>query len=190
MRSNISFKRTASPPLNSSVRRQGDISLAEILIESALAEIDRLGKPRPFLSAKFKASENDVSGAEAELGLFFPDSYRYFLLTLGSGDIGGVEFCGLIAGQPHVPEASNALWISMQERQAGNLPTDLWVVEELGDGAYACVELQTGKGQEGRVVLWEPSESVDTNRQILASTFGQYFQDRIHFVVAAPRGAA
>ncbi len=145
----------------------------------AIAKIDATGMSRPYLQKKYAVSYSQIISAENELKYKFPSSYRYFLEHFGSGDFKGLEFYGLVPGNS-VYEIPNSLWLTMNLRETESLPEDLFVIEDLGDGALACLWLsKMSHDNECPVILWDYGEMWTENPHVLASCFGEYFFNRI-----------
>ena len=145
----------------------------------AISKIDLTENTRPYLSEKNGVSELQITEAEKNIGFCFPVSYRYFLKNFGCGDFGGYEFYGLIKGRNDYPDSSNTLWYTEGLRNTEGLPKDLLVIEPLGDGCEACLELHQDPSLEGRIILWDMGESTDKARYALSDTYGQYFYKQI-----------
>ena len=148
-------------------------------IKDAISSIDSSGLERPYLSAKFSVAESQIQEAEQSIGFPFPPSYRYFLNEFGSGDFGGFEFYGLVPNKNDIPSIPNALWLTKLDWERIDLPNDLFIVESLDDGCYACLELHENPTIEGRVIFWDMGESEDKPRHELASSFGHYLFDQV-----------
>ena len=84
--------------------------------------------------------EQLVLDAEAVLGIKFPPTYRRFLLEFGCGDIGGEEIYGIIDGNFDSSSVPNGIWLTLEERKAGHLPSNYVVVYAGGDGTYCAID--------------------------------------------------
>lgn len=153
------------------------------LIDDTLSIIDAREILRPYLSETYAVTPRQISEAEGDFGYSFPRSYRDFLLQVGSGDFRGIEFYGLVPSGNSVEEAANALWLTKSMQGGIGLPPGLFVVGDLGDGAFACLDMTAVVEDECPVILWDPSESLAKNRRILAKSFGDYFMERILSVI-------
>ena len=152
-------------------------------IQSTIERIDRSNIPRPFLDKKYAVAETQIRQSEEEIGFPLPESYVYFLSEFGSGDFGGIEFYGLLPQGNHIKEIPNALWLTLKSRELEGLPSSYFVVENLDDGAIACLDLSVMTDKECPVVLWELGESGNSKPHVLADTFGDYFEQRITLVL-------
>lgn len=160
--------------------------MADTMIQEALGQIDSAGLQRPYLSKKFSLSEGEIKVAENRLGTVFPSSYRKFLSEIGSGDFEGVEFLGLIPGKLDYASRPNTLWLTKRLQESRSLPPDLFVVEDFGGDAFACLVLTQLEGDECPVVVWEVSESSERQRaapHVLATSFGEYFLNKIRELI-------
>ncbi len=148
-------------------------------IEQVLSAIDSRNIARPYLSGSYAVDPAQVAEAEEALGYTFPGSYRAFLLKLGSGDFRGLEFYGLVPSGNATEEIPNALWLTLRLQQEIGLSPGLFVVEDLGDGVLACLDLRARDSGECPVVLWDPSERTDGSHTVLADSFASYLMSRV-----------
>ncbi|HEX5057247.1 MAG TPA: SMI1/KNR4 family protein [Gammaproteobacteria bacterium] len=148
-------------------------------IDEAISKIDASGAERPFLQSKLRVDQSQIIDAEKVVGFSFPESFRYFLYSYGSGDFKGIEFYGLVPGNNDLEEIPNSLWLTMKHRRKQNLPDDLYIVENLGDGSLACLLLSQRVKDECPVILWDYSEGRKGRPHVLAGSFGEYFYQRI-----------
>lgn len=148
-------------------------------IDDVLSAIDARDIPRPYLSGAYAVTDEQILAAEENLGFSLPKSYREFLRKVGSGDFRGVEFYGLIPSRNEIEETPNALWITRSAQNEIGLPSGLFVVEDLGDGVLACLDLTELETDECPVILWDPSEKSVQKKKVLAESFGDYLMSRI-----------
>ncbi|WP_417790624.1 SMI1/KNR4 family protein [Terasakiella pusilla] len=155
-------------------------------ITKALAEIDQSGLKRPYLDPKFSVSEQEVLIAEHRIGFKFPKSYRAFLRAVGSGDFQAVEFYGLIPNQLDLNEIPNAVWFTEDLQNSYSLPKELFAFQDFDGDAVACLFLSKMDDEECPVVLWDHGEAADIQMKkpyILASSFGEYFSEKIRELI-------
>ncbi|NRF93596.1 SMI1/KNR4 family protein [Paenibacillus frigoriresistens] len=100
--------------------------------------------------------------AEEELAISFPDTYRLFVEEYGCGNVGPIEIFGLGIKPIGVP---NVIWVTNTLRSDSGLPHHLLPIENLGDGAYACLttEQSVAKGYQSSIVL-EWSHGTETQK--------------------------
>ncbi|WP_392433947.1 SMI1/KNR4 family protein [Yersinia sp. HM-2024] len=135
--------------------------------------------------ADFDGPKDDalIKSAEKVLDLSFPTTYRYFLENLGAGDIAGQEFYGLITSDFFNSSIPDAVWITMQERNNSNLPSNYIIISSTGDGDYVVLDCAQ-PGIEAPVELWSPG--VNDNHlafKPLANDFGEFFYKQIQSIV-------
>jgi hypothetical protein len=123
-----------------------------------------------------------IKSAEKVLGLKFPTTYRYFLENLGCGDIAGQEFYGLIKSDFFNSSVPDAVWITMQERNNSNLPSNYIIISSTGDGDYVVLDCSQS-GLEAPVELWSPGVN-DNQRAFkpLVNDFGEFFYKQIQSI--------
>lgn len=151
-------------------------------INHALYEIDRSGLDRTYLDKKFSVSEEEIKEAELRIGYKLPESYRYFLKTIGSGDFQATEFYGLVPNHIDLQEIPNALWFTNNMQEKLDLPKMLFAFESFDGDAVACLMLSRMKNRECPVIFWDHNEShVQQLKKpyVLAETFGDYFFKKI-----------
>lgn len=146
-------------------------------VNSAITLIDKVGFERPYLQKKYAVDVEQLERVEQELEVVFPESYRYFLLNYGSGDFKGREFYGLIPGETDLEEIPNAFWFTKSAREDECLGTNLFVIEDLGDGVLACLDLSKLNENECPVVEFDSGSPEET--VFLADSFGAYFYLRV-----------
>lgn len=86
------------------------------------------------------ASEEDISAAEAELGLSFADDYKEYVKMFGAISASGVELTGVVP----FPRLS-VVEVTKRERESNEkIPSDMYVIENTG--MEGLVILQTCDG--------------------------------------------
>ncbi|WP_420471438.1 SMI1/KNR4 family protein [Brevundimonas sp. FT23042] len=136
-------------------------------IDAALALIADHPDQAFFLGPR---SDALIAKAEQALGGRFPPAYRRFVEHLGAGDCDGVEVYGLVDETFGGP-LPDAVWITLDERKKGSIPSDLIVVGDSGDGSYYCIQ----HGEDGPVHLVAPNGRSDA----VAADFGAYLLSRL-----------
>ena len=144
---------------------------------SAIEYIDERGLERKYLQDENAVNIEQVEEVEGQLEFVFPDSYRFFLLNYGFGDFEGLEFYGLVDGNNNYEGIENAFWYTKELRRDAFFPVDLFVIESLGDGTEACLNLTMMENNECPVVLFDTGCPDDI--YILAESYGVYFYNRV-----------
>jgi hypothetical protein len=144
-----------------------------------LEEALRIIEGRPNLACF--AGQRDsllLAAAESALGGAFPPTYREFVSRLGAGSFGGFETYGVVDENFEDSAIPNGVWLTLGERHAGYLPSNLLVIGDAGDGAFHCLVL--GNGQETPVILFEPGGPTEKNPLAsVAEDFGEFFLVRV-----------
>lgn len=93
-------------------------------------------------ASDFYGENRDETIREAEkiLNISFPNSYRIFLKTYGAGDISGCELYGIIGKFETPSSVPDMVWLTLQERNDGNLPKDCIVIYMDYDGLYYALD--------------------------------------------------
>jgi hypothetical protein len=122
-----------------------------------------------------------VDAAEQALGLRFPPTYRRFLEDLGAGNFGSFEVFGVIDDDFEESMVPDAIWYTLTERET-ELPENLVIVGEVGDGSLSALRIDGGGG-EAPVVLHEPGAE-DAPQEVAYEDFGAFFRDGVERAVA------
>lgn len=145
------------------------MSMADL--EAAFRIIDENG-------GDFEGSKPEflIEAAEGALGLSFPPTYRRFLLEYGCGDIAGVEIYGVIKSDFVNSSVPDAIWLTLRQRDEGQLSTSGIVVYSNGDGSYAVLNANDrSSDDECPVVEWTPGADGDLkSAPRLADDFGAF----------------
>lgn len=123
-----------------------------------------------------------VRSGERVLGVLFPPTYARFLQAFGAGDVGHLEFYGVIDDPVEEGPVPNGIWVTLRNREHG-LPHELVVVSDTGYGeAYALDTATVGEDGENPVVVWD----VDLGRpyEVVASDFGTFFLEQVELALA------
>jgi hypothetical protein len=120
-----------------------------------------------------------VEEAEELLGLRFPPSYRQFLLKLGCGDIAGAEFYGIVDDNLREGPIPNGIWLTLDERETGQLPPKMVLVAFTGMTGYFALDLaRAGENREAPVVMWRAGVKPEAC-PVIAKDFGSLFLDEV-----------
>lgn len=144
-------------------------------LEEAVELIEKIGGD--FEGEKYSGL---VDKAEKALGLMFPPSYKKFISVLGSGDIEGLEFFGLVGGDFDKSALPDAIWITLEERKSG-LPNYLVLVYAAGNGSYCGIDTrQVDSNGESPIV----SCGVGGNMRVIASDYGEFLLSELKTVLS------
>jgi len=152
-------------------------------VDQAIADAENTGL---FSYPKRPVSLDEISSCESSIGYSFPASYHHFLASYGFAGIAGTEFCGLIVGDLNSPSHLNAFNFTKEMREEFELPRELFAFENFDGDAVACLFLSQKVDDECPVILWDHSESFERQFKkphILASSFGEYFFEKIKKIV-------
>ncbi|MEC2072509.1 SMI1/KNR4 family protein [Alkalihalophilus marmarensis] len=98
--------------------------------------------------------KSQIEFAQNELGLEFPDSYKWFLSTYGSGGLFGVDIEGVTQSYKHSVVAT-----TMRFRDLG-MNKDLIVIEDIDEYAY-CLRASDMEKFECPVIAWNKIGGLD-----------------------------
>lgn len=120
--------------------------------------------------------------AEDALGLTFPPTYRMFLSRLGSGDLFGYEFYGVINEDFEHSGIPDAIWLTLDERRTADLNPSFILISDTGYGGYYAIDTsQTTPGGDNPVVEWHHFDPPEV-RRFVAEDFGAFVWERIQRV--------
>lgn len=131
-----------------------------------------------------RKSQELVHAAEAALGVLFPPTYRAFLIEVGCGDIAGAEFFGIIDDDFENSSVPDAIWLTLDERRVSDLPRNLIIVYDLGEGTYYALDtIKRHKDGECHVVAWVPGIMDNQGLDVVAEDFGELFLNTVKFAL-------
>ena len=125
------------------------------------------------------ASELEISSAEAELGVSFPNGYKQFLRLFGAADwpdyIAGVGK-GLIRSLQFVS-------LTLQERTEAipQLAHDLVAFSPDGRGNHYCLDTCQMADEECPVIIWNHDGTSDQRRQMTNQSFADWLSEQINW---------
>ena len=126
-----------------------------------------------------KRSENLIQKAEEILKIKFPNTYKKFLLTYGAGSYGSQEILGVIDDDFQNSSVPDGVWYTLTDRKQVNLPLNLIVIYETGNGEMLCLDVnKLNKENEAPVVAYFPG--IDNEYQTyekIADDFGNFLLD-------------
>ncbi len=111
--------------------------------------------------------EEAVKGAEENLSVKFPESYKAFLSDFGGGDIGGEIIFGLSGD-----EYEDSAIVTQNERENG-LPENLLIIGLWGN---SLICLETGVMINGECPVVRLSDDYRI-AEVLANSFGKFLYD-------------
>ncbi|TWH76381.1 SMI1/KNR4 family protein [Sedimentibacter saalensis] len=145
-----------------------------------LLKNDKSGKA--FFSGS--KSEELLSKAEEALSLKFSPMYRKFLSEFGAGSYGSVEFLDLIDEDFEDSCVPDEIWYTLNERQSSNLPNNLVVIYETGDGDLYCQDYNNIDATEPKIVAYSPGVSYPNQMyKVVAQSFGAFLTEKLNSVI-------
>lgn len=147
-------------------------------LDEALDIISSYGEHASFVGPRDEAL---IVAAEDALCLSLPPSYRAFVKRLGAGDFAGEELFGVIHGDFQASGVPDGVWMTLQAREAWNLPGSMVVVYFDGGTDYYALDVDSSDSAgEAPVVAWRPGVSEAGDRQeVVAADFGVFLLDLI-----------
>jgi antitoxin YobK len=155
-----------------------EITMSEADYEKARVLIEKNPDMNHFVGPRNEAL---VSKAEGALQLQFPPIYRRFVLEYGCGGFGSSEFYGVSRDEFVKATVPNGVWLTLDQRRKGYLPTHLLLVSFLDDGEFAALDTRFPYNPDqcpvivcapGIYELSEPPEK-------LAEDFGGFFLTQV-----------
>lgn len=128
-----------------------------------------------------KRSENLIQKAQEILEIKFPNTYKKFLLTYGAGSYGAQEILGVIDDDFQNSSVPDGVWYTLTNRKQVNLPLNLIVIYETGNGEILCLDFnKLNEKNEPPVVAYFPG--IDNEYQTyekIADDFGDFLLERV-----------
>lgn len=124
-------------------------------------------------------SPADIARAEAELGVSFPPSFRYFVSELGSCQCGSIELKGVNRTPRGGDRLRGTVSATLETRDDERFPPTLLVIEYDGMGGIISLDSSvSNEDGEYPVVAWDPGAEARGGPERLAEDFGTYALDR------------
>jgi hypothetical protein len=115
-------------------------------------------------------SDVEISEAERQLGVSFPESYKLFLRELGDCDIAGDEFYGIVMRNGQM---LGAVTETLDLRDSVNMPSHLLAFHPDGMGGYFVIDtFQMSSEGEAPVFVWGVGAHSPTELEYIGSDFG------------------
>jgi hypothetical protein len=133
----------------------------------------------------FSGEKSDVLLIKAEkvLALKFSLMYKRFLSEFGAGNFGPIEFLGVIDETFEESCVPDCIWYTLIERQNSNLPNNLIVIYETGDGDLYCQDYCNVDDSEPKIVLYSPGLSnKEQTYEIVANNFGDFLIEKLNSI--------
>ena len=124
------------------------------------------------------ATEREVQGAEAALGVTFPTSYRTFLKRLGWIESPCISVFGLGSD---IDSAYEVISVTHCERHEAGvpLPANLLPIVNDGSGNLYCLDVSQMQGSECPVVFWD-HEAPEGAEQVPARVGADFYSWLLH----------
>jgi hypothetical protein len=128
-----------------------------------------------------------IASAEKKLEVKFPPSYVKFLKEYGVGSFDGSEFLGIVKneqGQLMEDGVLNVVGNTLSARKDYDLPHNLVVIYELGDGAVYCLDTSK-EGDSPVVVYWSTFPKEAQTFEVEAENFANFFLEKVQNALEA-----
>ena len=128
-----------------------------------------------------KRSNELVLKAENVLGFRLSNQYKDFVLRFGAGNFGAEEFYGLIDDDFEDSSTPDAVWMTLRERQEGNLPANLVIIYHTGAEEMFCLDFNNlNSDGEPKVISFVIGVDVEYQTyEVIANDFGDFLLDMI-----------
>jgi hypothetical protein len=119
--------------------------------------------------------------AEEKLDLKFTGLYLDYLQRFGAGNFGAQEIYGIINDDFENSSVPDAIWYTLSERKAINLPNNLLIIYDTGSDELFCLDFnQLDEKKEPKVVSFVPGIELAKQRyEIIAHDFGDFLLDLV-----------
>lgn len=125
-----------------------------------LDEVERILRENEGLTdTGERQTDAAVAGAEHDLGVKFPKSFREYLARWGWVSFGPNEYFGLGAS------VSDVVRRTMQARDRADLPNFLIVVCDHDGDEFVCIDTNQCSGEDCKLVIWDvPTKAISRVR--------------------------
>lgn len=147
--------------------------------EEALEMIRNDNSRKVFFSGS--KSDDLIDKAEVVIGFKFSPMFRRFIRELGAGSYGSTEFLGLIDDDFEESCVPDGIWYTLNERKSSELPNNLLVIYETGDGQLYCQDYNNIENSEPKIVMYLPGlGNEEQTYEIVANNFDEFFIEKLN----------
>lgn len=125
--------------------------------------------------------ESLIIKAQKELGVDFPDEYKYFLSDFGALTFGSIEIYGVFKEDFENSGVPDAVWATMNERKLVNMPQYLVVIYNTGMGELFCLNFRDlNANHEPKVTSYFAGFDESAQKhEVLYESFGDFILDMV-----------
>lgn len=125
--------------------------------------------------------ESLITKAQKELGVDFPDEYKYFLSDFGALTFGSIEIYGVFKEDFENSGVPDAVWATLNERKLVNMPQYLVVIYNTGMGELLCLNFRDlNDNQEPKVTSYFAGFDESAQKhEVLYESFGDFILDMV-----------
>lgn len=125
--------------------------------------------------------ESLIIKAQKELGVDFPDEYKYFLSDFGALTFGSIEIYGVFKEDFENSGVPDAVWATMNERKLVNMPQYLVVIYNTGMGELFCLNFRDlNDNHEPKVTSYFAGFDESAQKhEVLYESFGDFILDMV-----------
>ncbi|MBC1523264.1 SMI1/KNR4 family protein [Listeria booriae] len=125
--------------------------------------------------------ESLIIKAQKELGVDFPDEYKYFLTDFGALTFGSIEIYGVFKEDFENSGVPDAVWATLNERKLVNMPQYLVVIYNTGMGELLCLNFRDlNDNQEPKITSYFAGFDESAQKhEVLYESFGDFILDMV-----------
>lgn len=125
--------------------------------------------------------ESLIIKAQKELGVDFPDEYKYFLSDFGALTFGSIEIYGVFKEDFENSGVPDAVWATLNERKLVNMPQYLVVIYNTGMGELLCLNFRDlNDNQEPKITSYFAGFDESAQKhEVLYESFGDFILDMV-----------
>ncbi|QQA75774.1 SMI1/KNR4 family protein [Pectobacterium parmentieri] len=126
------------------------------------------------------ASEEDIIKYESELGVLFPESYKFFLRKYGTLTFNGESFYGISKKGLSAISAPDVRYVALETRKLGDIDNGMVQIKSSGYGPVFSIDTSM-LGESGEAVVVETALSFkrDHNKVVVAQSFADFLLHEI-----------
>lgn len=124
-------------------------------------------------------SESLIKEAELELGINFPDDYKYFIKKYGVLSFDSEEFYGITKSGLNSTSIPCVIFATKSARERGDISPQMIKIKSSGYGPNFSIDISQCKDGIAPVVETELSYKRDNHKAIVANSFGDFLLNEI-----------
>ncbi len=149
--------------------------------------LDLIRENKGLLIESKGASKETIELAEKKLNINFSYLYNKFLMDFGVLYFDDLEIYGIVNDEIGEEIGTpDAIWYTLDERKGMNLPENLIIIANFGEGELYCLDLNNINKTNGepKVIIYIPGYGLDEQpNEIIAEDFGEFLYNQLSLIL-------